>query len=95
MGGAAQAPPTRRCVTLLASPRHIIIATNLSREIGNQLRDRPNLVYSGLRVVADPRRHYAYPDMLVSDEVPEIFDELVSLRCRLKVGGIYAKVKFD
>lgn len=149
------------------TPRHIIIATNVACELGNQLRDQPNIVYSGLRVATDPRRHYAYPDVVVAAEASEFFDgdtlanpallgevlsestekydrgakferyrsvpslseyllvaqdrvhvelytrqpdgswllrewndpageiELVSLRCRLKIGGIYAKVNLS
>jgi Uma2 family endonuclease len=57
------------------SVRHIIIAANLMRDIGEQLRDRPNVVYAGRRVVVDPHRHYVYPDVVVSDEIPEIFDD--------------------
>lgn len=50
-----------------ASPRHVLIATNLARELGNVLRAGPCTTYAAdLRVATDRRRHYTYPDVVVA-----------------------------
>jgi len=49
-----------------ASPRHVLIATNLSRVLDNRLIESPCNVYGvDLRVATDRRRHYTYPDLVV------------------------------
>lgn len=59
-----------------ASPQHVLIATNLGRELGNQLRDRPCTVYAvDLRVATDRQRHYTYPDVVVACEPLQFVDE--------------------
>jgi Uma2 family endonuclease len=59
-----------------ASPRHVLIATNLARELGNQLREGPCTTYSAdLRVATDRHRHYTYPDVVVACEPLQYVDE--------------------
>ena len=60
-----------------ASLRHTLIAGNIVRELGNQLRDSPCLVASAdLRVATHRRRHYTYPDVVVLCDAPQFVDEL-------------------
>lgn len=59
-----------------ASPRHVLIATNLARELGNLLREGPCTTYAAdLRVATDRRRHYTYPDVVVACEPLQFVDE--------------------
>ncbi len=59
-----------------ASPRHVLIVSNIVRELGNQLRDRPCLVYSSdLRVQIGPDGMFAYPDVVVVCGKSEFRDE--------------------
>ena len=59
-----------------ASLRHTLIAGNIVRELGNQLRDSPCLVASAdLRVATHRRRHYTYPDVVVLCDAPQFVDE--------------------
>jgi len=59
-----------------ASPRHVLIATNLARELGNQLREGPCTTYTAdLRVATDKLRHYTYPDVVVACEPLQYADE--------------------
>ena len=59
-----------------ASPRHVLIATNIAGELRSQLRERPCTVYTAdLRVATDKRRHYTYPDVVVACELPQFVDE--------------------
>ncbi len=49
-----------------ASPRHVLIVTNLVAELRGQLRRRPCTVYStDLRVRVSPTGLYTYPDVIV------------------------------
>lgn len=49
-----------------ASSRHVAIVSNLVRELGNQLRERPCIVYSSdLRVQVGDAGMFAYPDVVV------------------------------
>ncbi len=58
-----------------ASPRHILIATNLAAELANQLRDTPcNTFAADLRVATDRLRHYTYPDVVVTCEPLQYVD---------------------
>lgn len=59
-----------------ASPRHVLITSNLVRELGNQLRDTPCAAYpADLRVATDKLRHYTYPDVVVACEPLQFADE--------------------
>jgi Uma2 family endonuclease len=59
-----------------ASPRHVLIATNLARVLGNQLQEGPCTTYAAdLRVATDRRRHYTYPDVVVACEPLRFVDE--------------------
>ena len=59
-----------------ASARHVLIAANLVRELGNRLREEPCTVYGiDLRVATDRRRHYAYPDVVVVCDPPQFIDD--------------------
>lgn len=59
-----------------ASPRHVLIATNLARELGHQLREGPCTTYAAdLRVATDTRRHYTYPDVVVAREPLQFVDD--------------------
>jgi len=49
-----------------ASPRHVLIVTNLVRELSSQLKNRPCSVFStDLRVRFSPAGLYTYPDVVV------------------------------
>jgi len=59
-----------------ASPRHVLIATNLVAELRDRLRDGPCNAYAAdLRVATDRRRHYTYPDVVVACEPLQFVDE--------------------
>lgn len=59
-----------------ASARHVGIVSNLVRELGNQLRQRPCQVYStDLRLCVDAARRYTYPDVVVVCSQPQFLDE--------------------
>lgn len=59
-----------------ASRRHNLIATNLVRELSQQLRSHPCEVYSGdMRVWIPTARVYTYPDVAVACEAPRFADE--------------------
>jgi Uma2 family endonuclease len=59
-----------------ASPRHVLIATNIARELGNELREGPCTVYTAdLRVSTDRQRHYTYPDVVVVCDPPQFVDD--------------------
>jgi Uma2 family endonuclease len=58
-----------------ASLRHTVIAANLVRELGSQLRNTPCVVASAdLRVATDRHRHYTYPDVVVVCDPPQFVD---------------------
>lgn len=58
-----------------ATARHVQIAGNIGRELGNQLRDKPCFVYSSdLRVCVSPEGLYAYPDVVVACGEPVFID---------------------
>ena len=58
-----------------ATRAHNLIAGNVSRETGNQLRDRPCEVYqSDMRVKVSPTGLYAYPDVEVVCDQPQFED---------------------
>ncbi len=55
-----------------ASPRHVLIVTNIASELRNQLKNRPCMVYStDLRVQVSPQGLYTYPDVLVVCDTPQ------------------------
>lgn len=59
-----------------ASYRHNVIAGNVARELGNQLREGPCVVTSAdLRIATDLRRHYTYPDIVVVCDPPQFVDD--------------------
>jgi Uma2 family endonuclease len=59
-----------------ASPRHVLIATNIARELGNRLKSSPCQVYSSdLRVQASRGRAFHYPDVAVVCGRPEYRDD--------------------
>ena len=59
-----------------ASPRHVLIATNLVAELHNLLRETPWTAYAvDLRVATDRLRHYTYPDVVVACEPLQFVDE--------------------
>lgn len=59
-----------------ASLRHSLIVSNINRNLGNQLLDRPCAVYMGdLRVKAALARSYRYPDVTVVCGQPELEDQ--------------------
>jgi Uma2 family endonuclease len=59
-----------------ASPRHVLIATNVARELGNRLAATPCATYAAdLRVATDHQRHYTYPDVVVACEPLQFSDE--------------------
>lgn len=59
-----------------ASPRHVLIATNLAAELRERLRNTPCTAYTAdLRVATDRRRHYTYPDVVVVCEPVQCVDE--------------------
>jgi Uma2 family endonuclease len=59
-----------------ASARHVQIVGNVARELGNQLRDKPCIVYStDLRVRVSRQGLYAYPDVVVVCGQPVFSDD--------------------
>ena len=61
-----------------ASRRHNLIAGNLNRESGNQLRDRPCEVYqSDMRVKVSASGLYTYPDVVIVCDDPKFEDNHV------------------
>lgn len=61
-----------------ASRQHNLIASNLNRESGNQLRDRPCEVYqSDMRVKVNATGLYTYPDLVIVCNDPEFEDDHV------------------
>jgi len=59
-----------------ASPRHVLIATNLAAEFRDGLRNTPCTAYTAdLRVATDRRRHYTYPDVVVACEPLQVVDD--------------------
>jgi Uma2 family endonuclease len=58
-----------------ASREHNLIAANVSRELGQQLRERPCEVYqAGMRVKVSVTGLYAYPDVTVECGEPQFED---------------------
>jgi Uma2 family endonuclease len=61
-----------------ASREHNLIAANVSRELGQQLRERPCEVYqAGMRVKVSVTGLYAYPDVTVVCGEPQFEDAQV------------------
>lgn len=59
-----------------ASPRHVLIVTNVVAELRRQLKQRPCTVYStDLRVKVSPTGLYTYPDVIVVCAQPQFNDE--------------------
>ncbi len=59
-----------------ASPRHVLIATNLVGELRGCLRETPCNAYAAdLRVATDRQRHYTYPDVVVACNPLQFVDE--------------------
>jgi Uma2 family endonuclease len=59
-----------------ASPRHVLIVTNVVAELRSQLKQRPCTVYStDLRVRVSPTGFYTYPDVVVVCDQPQFADE--------------------
>lgn len=59
-----------------ASARHVEIVGNITRELGNHLRQRPCRVYStDLRLCVDADRRYTYPDVVVVCGQPRFLDD--------------------
>ena len=59
-----------------ASPRHVLIVTNVVAELRGQLKQRPCTVYSSdLRVKVSPTGLYTYPDVVVVCDQPQFADE--------------------
>jgi Uma2 family endonuclease len=59
-----------------ASRRHALIVTNLVRELGQYLKDRPCEVYStDMRLRVSPTGLYTYPDVAVVCGPPQFADE--------------------
>jgi Uma2 family endonuclease len=59
-----------------ASARHVLIVTNVVRELGTQLRRRPCTVYSSdLRVRVSETGLYTYPDVVVVCGTPQWADD--------------------
>jgi Uma2 family endonuclease len=59
-----------------ASPRHVLIVTNVVAELRNQLKSRPCTVYStDLRVRVSPNGLYTYPDVVVVCDTPQFSDQ--------------------
>lgn len=59
-----------------ASARHVLIVTNVVRELGTQLRRRPCTVYaSDLRVRVSATGLYTYPDVVVVCGEPQWADD--------------------
>jgi len=58
-----------------ASPRHVLIVTNIVRELSSQLKDRPCSVFStDLRLRVSPEGLYTYPDVVVLCGPPQFSD---------------------
>jgi Uma2 family endonuclease len=58
-----------------ASARHVEIVSNIVRELGNLLRQRPCRVYStDLRLCVDANHRYTYPDVVVVCGQPQFLD---------------------
>jgi Uma2 family endonuclease len=58
-----------------ASPRHVLIVTNVVRELSSQLKNRPCSVFSiDLRVRVSPEGLYTYPDVVVLCDKPLFSD---------------------
>ena len=58
-----------------ASPRHVLIVTNVVRELSSQLKGRPCSVFStDLRVRVSPEGLYTYPDVAVLCGPPQFSD---------------------
>ena len=69
-----------------ASARHVLIATNLVRELGNRLRESPCIVYAiDLRVATDRLRHYTYPDLVVVCDPSQFVDDQLDTLTNPKV----------
>ena len=59
-----------------ASPRHVLIVTNVVAELRRQLKPRPCTVYStDLRVQVSPTGLYTYPDVIVVCDQPQFHDQ--------------------
>jgi Uma2 family endonuclease len=59
-----------------ASPRHVLIVTNVVAELRRQLKQRPCTVYAtDLRVKVWPTGLYTYPDVIVVCGQPQFDDE--------------------
>ena len=59
-----------------ASPRHVLITTNLAGELRDLLREGLCTTYTAdLRVATDRLRHYTYPDVVVACEPLQFVDE--------------------
>ena len=76
-----------------ATARHVQIVSNVVREIGNQVRDKPCVVYStDLRVRVSPHGLYAYPDVVVVCGDPVFIDaELDTLTNPLLIVEVLSK----
>ena len=76
-----------------ATARHVQIVANVVREIGNQVRDKPCVVYStDLRVRVSRQGLYAYPDVVVVCGDPLfIDDELDTLTNPLLIVEVLSK----
>ena len=58
-----------------ATARHVQIVGNVARELGNQLRDKPCVVYAAdLRIRVSRQGLYAYPDVVVVCGDPVFID---------------------
>lgn len=58
-----------------ASPRHVLIVTNVVSELRSQLKNQPCTVYStDLRVSVSPTGLYTYPDVVVVCGDPQFSD---------------------
>ena len=63
-----------------ASREHNLISSNLARELGNQLRERPCETYiSDMRVRVRPTGLYTYPDVVVACGRPRFDDAHVDV----------------
>ena len=59
-----------------ARENHMLIITNLTRELSNQLRRRPCRVYANdMRVKVEPSGLYTYPDLVALCQPPRFLDE--------------------
>jgi Uma2 family endonuclease len=59
-----------------ASPRHVLIVTNVVAELRRQLKQRRCTVYStDLRVKVSPTGLYTYPDVIVVCDQPQFNDQ--------------------